>query len=207
MKTHLVLSPHVDDAVLFCGGTIARAISDKDVVHVASFSFSTESIPDMFPRLATRTEFFDSCNKLNINIDNRYTYKYHTRYFHNHRQDILTDMIQLRDTITPDVVYIPCSKDVHQDHQVIHNEGVRCFKNSCSILGFIALHNILNNVPHDMYVKLDREHLDTKLAAWNCFESQHGKRSFDTIESQSRVHGSNIGSDYAEIFEVIRLIK
>ena len=52
-------------------------------------------------------------------------------------------LIQLRNDIQPDLVVIPCSQDVHQDHQTIHNEAVRAFRH-ISIIGYELIWNNLS---------------------------------------------------------------
>ncbi|MBX7264598.1 MAG: M14 family metallopeptidase, partial [Chitinophagaceae bacterium] len=40
------------------------------------------------------------------------------------------ELLQLNKKIGPDMVLLPAASDVHQDHQVIHQEGMRAFKNT-----------------------------------------------------------------------------
>ena len=51
-----------------------------------------------------------------------------------------------------DLVVLPNSTDVHQDHQVINREGIRAFKHS-SILGYELVWN--NLILHLQYSRLN----------------------------------------------------
>ena len=57
------------------------------------------------------------------------------------------------------------------------------------------------------FVKLDEEHLQTKIQALREYKSQ-GRRDYlsdDFIRSLARARGVQVGSKYAEAFEVVRL--
>ena len=57
------------------------------------------------------------------------TFDFPVRNFQEHRQAILDKLIQLKMNLNP--IWLPNSDDVHQDHQVIHQEGIRAFKHCC----------------------------------------------------------------------------
>lgn len=204
-KKYLVLSPHVDDAVLFCGGTISKLIESGNTVYVACFSYSKKSIPDNFDRFSTEKEFIESCNIIGVKSKNRCIYDFPTREFNTHRQHVLDILIDLRREIKPDCVLLPCSGDTHQDHQVIHMEGVRAFKNYCDILGYEAAHNIIQQPMLSCFVSLKNRHIQKKKQSWCCFKSQIAKKSFDYIDSIVHVRGAQINKKYAEAFEPIRI--
>jgi hypothetical protein len=57
-------------------------------------------------------------------------------------------------------------------------------------------------------MKLEKKHIEKKINALSCYESQ-GKRDYmssDFILSLARTRGVQIGTAYAEAFEVVRLI-
>ena len=62
-------------------------------------------------------------------------FRYDVRIFKALRQEILQDLISLRKLIHPDIVFLPSSSDLHQDHSTIYAEGIRAFKFN-SILGY-----------------------------------------------------------------------
>ena len=115
-------------------------------------------------------------------------------------------MVKLRKQIQPDLVIMPNSYDIHQDHKVIYDEGLRAFKHS-SLLGYELPWNSLQFISN-FHIKLGKEELDTKWKAISAYKSQE-KRSYKSEEfftGLARVRGMQVGSEFAEAFEAIRWI-
>jgi LmbE family N-acetylglucosaminyl deacetylase len=72
---------------------------------------------------------------LGVSKENLILYDYDVRHFPAIRQTILEEMVALEKQIKPDLVLMPCSTDIHQDHQTIYAEGLRAFKRT-TILGY-----------------------------------------------------------------------
>jgi len=90
-----------------------------------------------------------------------------------HRQDILEEMVKLKNDICPDLVFLPSSNDVHQDHSTVSIEGIRAFKNT-SILSYeIPWNNI--EFKTEAFVMLSEENVNTKIHALDAYNSQKGR--------------------------------
>jgi len=89
------------------------------------------------------------------------TYNYPVREFPAHRQEILDELIKLKKQIQPDLVFLPNTRDIHQDHEVISREGIRAFK-QCRLLGYELPWNnfIFHNSGHSI---LKRSHVEAKM--------------------------------------------
>ena len=122
-KQVLVLAPHTDDAEYGCAGTISRLIREfNSNVYCVCFSAAEESVPVGFPKDVLRREARNAADVLSIPQENYFIYSYKVRNFYCNRQAILDDMISLRSLISPDLVILPSSGDIHQDHKVIYEE-------------------------------------------------------------------------------------
>ena len=135
MNKILVLAPHTDDAELGCGGTLARFLAEGKEVFVAAFSTARASLPEGADPDTLKNEFLASMEILGIPKDRLFVYNYKVRMLSYHRQEVLEEMVRLRGLIQPDLVLLPSGNDLHQDHQVVHNEGLRAFKQA-SIWGY-----------------------------------------------------------------------
>jgi N-acetylglucosamine malate deacetylase 1 len=202
----LFLAPHTDDAELGCGGTIAKFVEEGREVHVASFSIAEDSVMAGFPKNSLLKEFNRAMQVLGVNKNNLYTNRFKVRNFPEFRQDILEEIVKLRDKINPDIVFVPSPNDIHQDHQVIASEGLRVFK-KISILGYELP---WNNITFETrsFVRLEKEHIQKKIDALKCYETQR-HRSYlneDFITSLARTRGTQFENEYAEAFEVLRYI-
>lgn len=202
----LVLAPHTDDGEFGCGGSMARFVDEgRDVWYVA-FSAAEKSVPDEFPRDILRKEVSDAMAVIGVPEDHQIILSYPVREFPLYRQDILDDIIKLGEQIKPDVVFLPSTYDTHQDHQVIAQEGFRAFK-KITMLGYEIPWNNLT-FPTQAFVFLKEEYLDKKIEALKCYNSQQDRiyASEDFIRSLARARGTQIGTYYGEVFELIRWV-
>ncbi len=202
----LVLAPHTDDGEFGCGATISKMISLDHELFYAAFSLAEESVPPPFPKNILEKEVREATSVLGINSSNLLLYKYKVRHFAFHRQEILEDLVELSRELKPDLVFMPALHDLHQDHSTISNEGFRAFKHTSILCYELPWNNL--NFSTQSFVKLEQEHIDKKIEALKCYKSQQDKQyaSSDFIRSLAITRGVQIGTKYAEVFEVVRWI-
>jgi LmbE family N-acetylglucosaminyl deacetylase len=205
-KTILILAPHTDDGELGCGATIAKAINEGATVYYAAFSTADESVPEGFPKNQLEIEVKEATKQLGIPKEQLLIYRFEVRKLNYVRQEILEELIRLRDRIKPDIVFLPSSKDIHQDHKTMSEEGIRAFK-FCTILGYELIWNNLS-FSTDCFIAITHDQLNLKIQALNAYATQEGKLYMDPdfIRSLAKIRGTQIGVPYAETFEVIRWI-
>jgi N-acetylglucosamine malate deacetylase 1 len=205
-KNILVLAPHTDDGEFGCGGTIAKLVELGATIHYIAFSTCEESVPEGYPKDILVHEVKKATAVLGVLPKNLHILNYKVRYFNYNRQEILEDIVKLGKIIKPDVVFIPSVNDIHQDHSTIAMEGLRAFKKTNILSYELAWNNISFN--HAYFVRLEERHINTKIAALAQYESQmhrpYASKRF--IESLALTKGVQIGGEYAEVFEVVRLI-
>ncbi|MBB72250.1 MAG: LmbE family protein [Legionellales bacterium] len=200
----LVLAPHTDDGEIGCGGLIALAIEQGLNVHYVAFSSAQISLPEGAPRDTLIKEVKAATEVLGILQENLILFDYPTRRMAEFRQDILDDMITIREQIKPDLILTPSLHDIHQDHQTIANETLRCFKRQ-SILCYEEPWNNISFATQ-CFVKLDKHHIDKKVQALLCYESQM-RRTYlneESIRALALTRGTQLEGGYAEAFEVVR---
>jgi N-acetylglucosamine malate deacetylase 1 len=202
----LLLAPHTDDGEFGCGGTVARLLEAEAEVFYVAFSTCEESVPPGFRKDALAEEVRAATGVLGIPPQNLMVRSYPVRRFPEHRQEILEDLVRLRAQIRPDLVFLPSSQDIHQDHQVIAAEGVRAFK-AATLLGYDIPWNNLA-MSYATLVVLEERHLQKKLAALACYKTQ-AHRAYATeeaIRSLARSRGLLVAQKYAEAFEAVRFV-
>jgi LmbE family N-acetylglucosaminyl deacetylase len=209
MEPHkiLVLAPHTDDAELGCGGTIARFLEQGADVFVAAFSTAQESLPPDTPHDTLRQEFLQAMQTLGVPRDQLFVRDFRVRHLSEHRQEVLEDLVSLRAQVEPDLVLLPSVHDMHQDHQVVHAEGLRAFKD-ISVLGYELLWNHIS-FDAQAFVRLEERHVESKQRGLQCYQSQILlKRPYfekEFIMSWARMRGLQVKAALAEAFEVMRL--
>jgi LmbE family N-acetylglucosaminyl deacetylase len=204
-KNILVLAPHTDDGELGMGGSINYFIEQGKNVVYAAFSTAEQSVPPGFPKDILKTEVKNATRKLGVESKNLLLFNYEVRKLNYFRQEILEDLVQLKNSLDFDLVFIPSLHDIHQDHTTIAQEGLRAFKNS-TLLGYELIWNNLT-FNTQCFIKLQKNHIDAKVNALKEYKSQ-GSRDYlssDFIFSLAKTRGVQVGCEYAEAFEVVRL--
>jgi LmbE family N-acetylglucosaminyl deacetylase len=205
-KRALVLAPHTDDGELGCGGTMARLVEAGCEVHYVAFSIATRSLPPGFEPDTLAREVREATGELGIQPDWLTVHDFDVRTFPERRQDILELLVALWDDWKPDVVFQPSRHDIHQDHKTIAEEGLRAFKRT-TILGYeIPWNNF--DFSYQWYVALEEAHLERKVAALEKYASQQHRRyaNPEYVWNVARTHGINVNREYAEVFEVYRVV-
>lgn len=203
-KRVLVLAPHTDDGEFGCGGTIAKLILDGHDVYYAAFSACQQSVLPQFPSDILITEVKAATKVLGISPENLILFDYDVRTFGYRRQEILDDMIKIRQEIQPDLIFMPEINDVHQDHKTIAEEALRAYKFN-SILSYELPWNNFS-FHTSSFVHLQEEHIQIKVKALKEYQSQAHRPYSDEnfIRSLAHTRGVQIGTNYAEAFNVVR---
>jgi LmbE family N-acetylglucosaminyl deacetylase len=202
----LVYSPHTDDAELGCGGYLAKLKEQGHEITVIAYSYCDDSLPDHV-KGALLYEWKNSMLTLGMNHKN---YDYKVRTFGLYRKEILQSMIDDKIIYRPDLVLIPSFSDIHQDHHVIHAEGVRAFSRECNVMAYELFWNCRGFNP-DHYEELKSGHLEKKMQAIMNYKSQidMNRPYFDSemIFGLARARGLQVKKKYAEAFETITYIR
>ena len=202
----LVLAPHTDDGELGCGGSIAKYCAEGKEVHYAAFSLCKKSLPAGLEEDTLEKECRAATNALGIDPSNLHFFDFEVREFDMNRQPILEELVKLNRNIQPDIVFIPSSSDNHQDHQVIHTEALRAFKD-CSVLGYELPWNH-SSFRSTHFIRLSADTIQKKVQSIGAYHSQSHRNYMqeDFIRSLAKVRAVQCGSEYAEAFEVYKMI-
>jgi len=199
-KTVLAIAPHVDDVELGVGATIHSLSRNNTVYYVAL------SLPPLVKKEEFMNEFRNSVTHLGIESSRIILRDYDPRNLFDARSDILQLFFDLNKELKPDLVFIPNSKDIHQSHEVVYAEARRAFKYR-TLLGYELPWNSME-FSMDVFVTVTKEDVDAKIDAINAYKTQKQRMFFsnDIVGDLARVRGKQIGAQYAECFELIRLI-
>ncbi len=202
----LVLAPHTDDGELGCGASIARFCGEGKEVYYAAFCLCSKALPANVPANTLETECKKATAALGIPSSNLILFNYKVRELPSSRQQILEELLQLHKQINPQMVLLPAASDIHQDHQVIHQEGLRAFKNTT----FAGYELPWNNYSFktNFFIRFEEKELNKKMASLKAYQSQSHRNYMqeDFIRSLATVRGVQCNSQYAEAFEMYKMI-
>lgn len=200
-KRILLLSPHTDDIELGCGGSIFKFCeNDCELFWVV---FTTIEFSEVKSSLVS--EFLRVMTDVGLEAGSYKIFNFKVRELHLHRQEVLDELISLRNAFKPDIVLCPSLNDFHQDHQVVVSEAVRAFKTSSSIISYELPWNYIT-FNTQLFCKLNKQHMSYKWKILKNYRSQLDKPYFkkDAVYGLAKARGVQCDADYAEAFEVIR---
>ena len=201
MKT-LILSPHIDDEVLGCGGLINERVKNGGEVFVQYFGIEDFHEISKEGRLAELKR---------VSAFLGFEYEVFTNEVNNYNSQLLVDQITyLINRIKPDEIFFP-NKAYNQDHTAVNNAAL------------IALR------PHDRnhFVEKVYEYEVDQYRVWGQFEFKpnffiaidikkkvdayllhasqvRGMRPPKMLEEFAAIRGYSINEPYAEGFNIIR---
>lgn len=205
-KRVLALAPHRDDYEIGAGGTIFKLFASGADIYGIIFSQARIYPPNMFPSERYAKEARNSADALEIPQDRLEILDLPVHNLPNHRQEVLQKLIDIKLWLDPDLILVPTSDDVHQDHAVVNAEAKRAFKDR-TLLGYEMPWNNLH-FHQQLVIGLTKLEMDVKLNALSQYESQKNRPYFDPefITSWGRVRGRQINAPFGEAFEVIRWV-
>lgn len=217
-KSILIISAHPDDETIGCGGTIAKHISEGDLVYALSFTDGVGSrgnVPDYESAAITRENASDAA------ADILGFYWVSKGNF----PDNMLDTIPLLDLakhiekvkmeVNPDIIYTHSSADLNIDHRRVHEATLIAFRAQPSeTWQEIRAYEVASSTEWgirpfspNLFVKID-DFIDKKKEALICYLAEMRDmphpRSVASIESINRVRGSQAGFHYSEAFEVVK---
>ena len=195
----LVISPHPDDGILGAGGTINKMTQEGNEVKYVILSWAEQGF--------NKEEIRNSLLELGIPESHQVLLNFQVRNFPYFTSDIRQEMINIREQFKPDLVLIHNSHDIHQDHQIASQEGFRVFREG-NLWGYVLPWN-LREFKFDMFYRLEKENIDTKLKALKLLNSQQHRFYYnpEKVKSQAITFGLFRRLDCAEVFEILSEVK
>ena len=203
-KNVLIIAPHADDGELGCGGAMARLIEEGAKLFYVCFSMCEESVPEGFASNSLEIEVKKATKELGIDPSDLMLNYYPVRKLQDHRQEILEKLIKIKKKISPEIIFMPSSYSLHQDHILLYREGMRAFKHH-TCFGYDLPWDTIQFATTSFF-KLEERHVEKKCQAMKIYETQKHREytNPDFIKSLARIRGSQISVEYAEAFEMIR---
>lgn len=196
----LAVGAHPDDIELGAGGTIVKHAKAGDEVHFLVLTYGEKS----GDRIERKREAETSAQILKAKSLN----------FGEIEDTKISDGIEtilkieeLINKIRPDRVYTQCVQDRHQDHRNTAYATFSAARKVSEVFSYESPDSYPNFVPQ-YYIQIS-DTIRTKIRALKQFGSQQNKRFFEAeaIKGLAMFRGYQVGIQYAEAFEVVRIIK
>ncbi|MEQ1681202.1 MAG: PIG-L deacetylase family protein [Nitrospira sp.] len=196
--TVLCLGAHSDDIEIGCGGTLLHLLNTYPDAEVVWVVFSANRVRKK-EALMSASRFLAGAAKKTIIVKT-----FRESVFPYCGQSIKRYFEQLKQKVSPDLVFTHYRDDLHQDHRVINQLTWNTFRRQCILEYEIPKYDGDMGIPN-FFVSLP-DLLAKRKAAYiiQGFPSQHGKQWFssDTFLALLRLRGieANGSGRYAEAF-------
>mgnify|MGYP001174796776 FL=1 len=216
MKKILVISPHPDDETLGCGGTLLKHRSKGDQINCLLITSPNKyhklfkKYQNIFKKINQAYKFK---NFLNLNLE--------ATKLDTVKNKLLIDMIaKCIIKIKPNILYIPCPYDAHEDHKKIYNAMIPFTKSfRYPYIKEILIYETLSETNFDVMEKKSfkpnhwidiSKFINKKIKIMRIYKSELKNhpfpRSKDSIISLAKLRGSFSNCKYAESFNLIKKI-
>lgn len=194
----LVISPHPDDGIIGCGGTIVRLLEEKCEVIYLILSWDKQGF--------NKEEIIDAVKELGVKEDNIILLDYEVRKFPNNSETIREELINAREIYKPDLVFVHSSNDIHQDHEICSKETFRVFREGI-VFGYMLPWN-LRRFNLDIVYCLEEKHVERKVSSMEKLISQKLRFYYDSsvIRALAKTMGLFRRRKYAEAFEILSIV-
>ena len=218
----LVVAPHSDDEVLGCGGLISKIKKEGGKVFVLIFNLGFEKNDTKESQDKRKQEIKEAMNALKVDD----YHLVHEKADDNRDLDAepLHSLIEVIEStsnvslekISPTIVAIPTIFSHHQDHVHVHNACIAALRPISTPVSSVVLsyeapeHSRWSSsgvFEPNFFVEID-DVIENKIMAFSKYHSQirPGGRDADSIRSQAKYRGQEVGKNLCEAFYVHRFI-
>lgn len=217
-KKILIISPHLDDEVLGCGGTIQyfkKIKSEVNVIFIADRKYDNRIIP--YKVKNDRSEALKA--KKLLKYDKQFFLGFHDESLYLNIDKIIIELVKLVKQLKPDTIFCCSPDDNNHDHYstfiaakvvmrwVYGVKNVYLYEVPSSSEVSPNTQNSL--FEPNFFVNIDK-YINNKIKALNCYKSETrlfpNARSKEGIVTYAKFRGMMSGHKNAEAFKVIKQI-
>lgn len=205
MVKYLALAPHPDDVELGCIAALQSMIRKEDEILYVVMSKCLD-IPRNKNILSEIQEVTEKLEEIFPCKFSHKIYDFSNRRLFEEHMEIRAVLEIIRDEYKPDVVFTTSLQDLHQDHRYLSEETIRVFR-KCTVLAY-EISTSVGNFQPNLYVVVTEEQMNNMVDIIKLYKTQRGQQymSPELNIGILKHRGGEIGVDYAQAFEVIRVV-
>lgn len=204
LKTILCLGAHSDDIEIGCGGSILRLLEENQNTEVYWIVFSADSKRKKEAE-SSADLFLAGAKKREIRVKN-----FRESFFPYIGADIKEYFEELKQQVSPDLIFTPFREDLHQDHRLLAELTWNTFRDHLILEYEVVKYDGDLGSPN-FFVPLNEPTCRKKIETiFKCFKTQ-GSRSWfteDLFSSIMRIRGveCNAPDEFAEAFYCRKMV-
>jgi len=208
MTKYLLVGPHPDDVELGCLVGVMSIVEAGDEVTYLIMSDCTD-----IPR---NRNIIEEIKKVDEKLSAIFSalgvafetilYKFTNRRLREEHMEIRKRLEKIRNSFNPYTIFAPSPRDLHQDHSYIGEEVLRVFKNK-TILNY-EIPQATQDFNPNYFIVVDELMVEIVADILTIYKSQKRQNYMrkELMIGTLRHRGRTIGKDYAQAFEVRRMV-
>lgn len=197
----LLVSSHIDDAILGASGTIVRLKRENPKCKIWHIFFC-ECLEDPNNK-GIIEEHLKVVKALGIDKDIDIDVP-RNGYLEVHKQEVRDTLWSVKEKFNPDLVLCPSLHDFHQDHTIVAECCQTIFRRTSTILSY-EVSSVTPNFKPNFYIILSIIDILKKMDTIKKYKTQYLRKSWslDGIKSTMKMRGIQANTSWAEAFEVM----
>lgn len=204
LKTILCLGAHSDDIEIGCGGSILRLLEENQNTEVYWIVFSADSKRKKEAE-SSADLFLAGAKKREIRVKN-----FRESFFPYIGADIKEYFEELKQQVSPDLIFTPFREDLHQDHRLLAELTWNTFRDHLILEYEVVKYDGDLGSPN-FFVPLNEPTCRKKIETiFKCFKTQGSRNWFtgNLFSSIMRIRGveCNAPDEFAEAFYCRKMV-
>ena len=208
-KNILAIGAHFDDIELGCGGTVARHVANGDnvimLVLTDSAYYNYDGTPVRTVEVALQEG--EAAAKI-LNVKELISIGLETKTLQ-YGFELIEIINKVIDDNNIDTIYTHWDKDVHQDHSAIGKATFNAARHVKNVLMYRSNWYHTSSEFRGNYYSDISKFMDTKIASVKAHENEYkkfGQGWIDFFVNENSNAGKEIGVEYAEKFEIVKVL-
>lgn len=210
--TSLIISPHVDDEILGCGGIL----NEECFVYYCGINeskWNEETKTDDVEHRVSVDERFKELQSVASLLGFEYECNFDSHVNVFSEQEFVPIFEQLVNRLKPERIFLPYAGGYNQDHRAVFNAAFIALRPHDKnffvkkIFAYEAVHDVLwshESMELNYFVPID---IERKIKAYELHKSQvRSFRSPDMLRRIAKLRGDMSGCEYAEAFRILRWV-
>jgi N-acetylglucosamine malate deacetylase 1 len=216
----MVFSPHPDDDLIGCGGSIAKHLKNGNEVTVVYLTSGDSGGLDYSKKELMKIREKEAKSALSCIGVKNFIFLRNPDGYLEYNEDNVVEITKLIRDKKPNIVYIPHREDAHKDHQttnILVTEAVGrasapCFQecgNKPWSVSKVLGYEVWTPLASFQYIEDISEFIELKIKALSRHKSQVKAVKYDeAVRSLNKYRGLMFGgSEYCEVFQVLKVDK
>jgi LmbE family N-acetylglucosaminyl deacetylase len=222
MKNVIVISAHPDDETLGVGGTLLKHKANEDKLYWIIITSISENYGFSKDRVNSRDKEIDEVRK-RFGFENVFFLNYPTTSLTSSSvPNLVPEISKIFQEVKPEVIYTLNRSDAHSDHRYLSDAVMACTKSfRYPFLKKILMYECISETefapsfPEKVFIPnyfVDiSPFMEEKIEIMQIYSSELGDhpfpRSIRNIKALGTFRGAVAGCEYAEAFQVVRIIE